>query len=1081
MGNIQMTKLNAIHLSDIHYIEKEKTDLLIVKNALLADLKSLINETPDLKPNILFFTGDMVFDGTRADFDKSWNEFIQPIIDFFDIDPNLVFLCPGNHDIERDKIDKIFESGLKNELRDIQSVNEFVDTLSTKSEIAFSRLTSYYNFLKTKKSKYIIEDNPLYSTYAFEMEGFKIGVASYNSAWRSYGGKADYGKLIVGERSIDLSLNSLKDRQFKFAIMHHPFSYIEEFEQPAIQRIIQSSFQVLLHGHVHEHDVEFLKKFNKDQLLVITAGSVYNKREYHNGYGLISIDTDTFTGKIYLREYDDRARVFTPVSSYSPNGVIPFELEQENLNSSSQSVVTAQMRSDITKTINLNEFDSISQLSAYPKTLSEIFVEPVLAAESESNYLAREGVREGNLKESKLLRSKAETLKILTDILASGKDTLFFGKKEYGKTSLLRHIFRLYIQNSQPERERIPLLIDYRSLPSGRNRVLKAIKNSLPPESNLYIEQQLSEGNCLILIDNLEVGNKKNLEDLKSFANSFNKNRFILTIDESALTDMGIVELPDFGINFQKVYIHAFKRKQIKELIEKWYGDNPKNINTEELFDRINQGILSINLPRTPLIVSITALILEKDFDFRPINKASLLEKLIEITLEKLNPEELSAGVLDYRNKEDLLAHIAHFMDEQGNYKLNKRELFKEVENYFKKVGLSKPNDLEKFIQRNFIRKGILAEDDDIIYFRFGCFGGYFIAKYMQENKEFYDYVLYNSEDNFLAYSEELEYLTGLSRKNKGLIEFIAGKLVKYSESFFSENELDIDLDNLEKLQLIQRPPQNMSTTNESEAIKAIRDSRISDNKKEELLDLPEDPTEEEQKRIARQIPDDISLKFISALELHSVVVRNCELIPDIDFKKKHIGLSAEMWLKLLYIALFRLGDEIKNLDEEKYKKLLEDKNLSDENLKFEQLKELGTTIFPVITTMFFIEKASETLGTPKLEMPLEEEILNTENHIAKRLIYTLVYADHKLSGFLEKLNKITREVIGKSFYRTVLYYKLLYYYSFSNLSPKQRIEIEKIIAGITIKDNKEPENRKSEVITGLQKKARNKPSLNDD
>ncbi|MEW6215871.1 MAG: metallophosphoesterase, partial [Nitrospirota bacterium] len=483
------------------------------------------------KPDIIVFTGDLAFDGTSADFDSAWNEVIQPVMDIFSLEKDLIFFCPGNHDIERNNIDKILESGLRTELVSIASVNELIDGLPQKSSDVFSRLTNYRQFLTSKESKYKKDGDYLYSTYTIEEGDKLIGIASFNTAWRAFGGNADYGKLLLGERTIDNAISSLKECHFRIALMHHPFSYLAEFEQPTIQRRILGNFDVLLHGHIHEHDTELVKKQNQDQVLLVAGGTIYSKREYHNGYGILSISLTETNGEIYLREYDDRARRFVPASVYGKDGIVPFKLERRVGASTEQNSIITQLRQVITAKVNVNEFPSISQLSLYPKSLMEIFVEPPLASEPESSYLAREAIREDKTKESKVLRSKQETIKTLNDLLGSGNNILIIGKKEHGKTSLLRNIYRLYLEDLQPERERIPLLINYRNLPMGKNKVYRALEKSLQSiDSKIDLEKQLVNGNCIVLIDDLDIENRKRLEDLAEFSTRYSRNRFIFTI-----------------------------------------------------------------------------------------------------------------------------------------------------------------------------------------------------------------------------------------------------------------------------------------------------------------------------------------------------------------------------------------------------------------------------------------------------------------------------------------------------------------------------------------------------------------------
>lgn len=660
-----MNKLNILHLSDLHFSQKEKSDLLIIGKALLNDLNHLIQTKNDLKPDLILFTGDLVFDGNRNDFYTAWNEFMKPISDSLNLDNNQIYFCPGNHDIERNRINSIVESGLKAELISNIAVNAFVDSFKNNDVGSFSRLTAFNEFKSKVESSNMIEADPFYSSYAFEKCGKKIGIVCLDSSWRAFGGdENDYGKLILGERVLDRAIASIANCDLRIGIVHHPLEHLQAFERPSIHRLVFRSFNLWFHGHLHEHDIELIKSFNDGHLLVIAGGTLYQSREYHNGYGILSLNLDELDGEIYLREYSDRARKFIEAVTFGKNGVVQLKLSGTTGALSEQSSLIARMRNTINSQVDSNLFPSISQLSSSPKSLLDVFVEPPLATESESSFTSRETMRQVDIKELRVVKTKKETIKSLNDLLASGKSILFAGKKESGKTSLLKHIYRLYLDNVQPERERIPLFIDFRDLPKGKRRIYKALQAhviNLDLEMT-EIDNELKNGNCLILIDNLDLEYTRGLEDLAEFVNSYPNNRFFFTTDESVLIELGMTELPSLNTQIEKIYIHSFKRKQIKHLIEKWYGDKSIEVNADDLLEHIQASISEINLPRTPLVISMLALITEQDIEFVPINKASLIEKLLEIILEKLNPAEITSGGLDFRNKEDLLSlSTSHF------------------------------------------------------------------------------------------------------------------------------------------------------------------------------------------------------------------------------------------------------------------------------------------------------------------------------------------------------------------------------------------------------------------------------------
>jgi len=57
--------------------------------------------------------------------------FIEPLLELLELDIDHFFICPGNHDIQRAEVDRnrYLETGLNLELRDRDSVNDFIDDL----------------------------------------------------------------------------------------------------------------------------------------------------------------------------------------------------------------------------------------------------------------------------------------------------------------------------------------------------------------------------------------------------------------------------------------------------------------------------------------------------------------------------------------------------------------------------------------------------------------------------------------------------------------------------------------------------------------------------------------------------------------------------------------------------------------------------------------------------------------------------------------------------------------------------------------------------------------------------------------
>src|SRR5271157_2289138 len=178
-----MTLFNLLHMSDIHFSENYRADLKKVGDALLADLKKFIDTETVLKPDAVIFTGDLTYDGKATDFQGAWDDFINPVLNIFRLNQNSFFICPGNHDIERNRIDSIVDDGLKAQLVNNNKVNDFLDSLDKRPDIGFfSRLTNFEEFKASKESQHKIRGNKLFSTYIIKKQDWNIGIALLNTA-----------------------------------------------------------------------------------------------------------------------------------------------------------------------------------------------------------------------------------------------------------------------------------------------------------------------------------------------------------------------------------------------------------------------------------------------------------------------------------------------------------------------------------------------------------------------------------------------------------------------------------------------------------------------------------------------------------------------------------------------------------------------------------------------------------------------------------------------------------------------------------------------------------------------------------
>jgi predicted phosphodiesterase len=291
-----------------------------------------------LQPDLVAFSGDLIYAGDSGyseqgnDYDAVQREFIDPLLSLLDLSHDYFFICAGNHDIQRSKVSEIVEEGVSRTLVDRPSVNSLVDNLD-KERAVFARMENFERFKKSINSAFVRESNVLFSTYSLEVFGIRVGIACINSAWRAYGGKDDYGRLLIGERVLDDCSDSLSDCSLRVGVVHHPFEYLQQFERLKLRKRAFGAFNIWLHGHTHEHDFELVQTFNDNRIVVIAGGTLYYNRDYYNGYSIVRYSLDNHMGKVYLREYTERGkrRRFVEAVSYGDEGIVPFCLPRAAL------------------------------------------------------------------------------------------------------------------------------------------------------------------------------------------------------------------------------------------------------------------------------------------------------------------------------------------------------------------------------------------------------------------------------------------------------------------------------------------------------------------------------------------------------------------------------------------------------------------------------------------------------------------------------------------------------------------------------------------------------------------------------
>jgi len=301
-----------LHLSDLHSC-KTKTgwDADRILTALRRDLQ-LMQEKHDLRPDLIFFTGDAAY-GQKTDegifiqeqFDEA-TLFLSEICSICSVPSQNLFLVPGNHDVNRETCSISADSLLKADNKPKQ-VNQLINDCGSDWRVQMSRLTEYRKFLHGIGNGDLLQ-NPERLVYATkrDVNGITVGIAGLNSAWSCFGNQPKGALWLGGEWQIQELMKKLRGVELRIGLIHHPPSWFAE-EELTLWKQFPANFHFLLHGHEHDGWVSSV-----DRMCRIAAGACYGASPSESGYSFVRLDLDKPCADIWVRRYGDKVDKWLP-------------------------------------------------------------------------------------------------------------------------------------------------------------------------------------------------------------------------------------------------------------------------------------------------------------------------------------------------------------------------------------------------------------------------------------------------------------------------------------------------------------------------------------------------------------------------------------------------------------------------------------------------------------------------------------------------------------------------------------------------------------------------------------------------
>lgn len=296
-------KLLFLHLSDIHFHNKisgGKFDLdADLRNELELDAGRMSDELG--RVNAVLISGDIAFAGKEDEYDiaKNW---LCKLVDLVKCDISNIWMVPGNHDVDRDKVKKMKLVKLFHEKVKSATSNHEIDTLLRdflsdydNRQLILSPMQAF-NVFAGKFDCGLHKESPFcWESELFELnDGSYIKIRGLNSAIVSDEDDDDkYNKVVLG--TIQSTLMTVPSIEY-ITLCHHPPQWLKDCE--SVEEILSKRVKIQLFGHKHHQKV--LKVNNS---IVVTAGAVHPDRQestWEPRYNFLSIWVDSKDGERYL-------------------------------------------------------------------------------------------------------------------------------------------------------------------------------------------------------------------------------------------------------------------------------------------------------------------------------------------------------------------------------------------------------------------------------------------------------------------------------------------------------------------------------------------------------------------------------------------------------------------------------------------------------------------------------------------------------------------------------------------------------------------------------------------------------------
>ena len=718
---------SLVHISDLHFKNNHPSlhRLRLLRDDILAQASN--------RPFYILFSGDLVHAGGDDLFGILLDEFFDPLTD------HAAGLCltPGNHDIQHQ------------DACPIQCEELYADKHLTYlyDEDGLLKLHNPFSLIDPLSNYFALDDlissNQEANFFGSIDNNPHFSVLTLNSAWLSYQRapeETDRGRLRIDPPVCQHMINSLTSDAYKIFMTHHPLDWLDETVRQPLENLITANFDLALFGHNH-NPATISGFFNAGSCLLLHSPAIQSDNSMgSNAYSIINVDSEHKGIEIVYRCYSQSRDTFIPGEDLAANGVkYPTPADQAHWH---------HLRSHTASEL-LGRFENSG-----PIDFKDWY---------ETNFISKSKSRH-QLTEPKVYRiradqpeRKATRPQRLCAALTPGLIRQFvIGPQDSGLTSAA-FIFSKHVASHTDSYKAVPVYVNLDKLTVNRATLLReAARTSPVPFTHREIETLATDGALLYIFDQLGLPESDHFKSVIRTMDRYfpNCSAVYFCAADGGLLRAGSGDEDHILIDPSKDTIFKMAQFDAEEIGELIRSQRPAATAQEQqqILARVVSGFKQMNEPVYPSAVSVLVETLKQSPEFRPINRARLIDRYVECLLGRFEWDDVAEGTFNSSDKVTFLAYVAGRFAMQGQAAISTANW----EGICQAYSAERLLELPKGLLEELTQKGILLQLGDTITFRADYLFTYFVAKEMNLNQEVYGLIA--AEEAFFRNYRELVF-----------------------------------------------------------------------------------------------------------------------------------------------------------------------------------------------------------------------------------------------------------------------------------------------------------------------------------